>query len=47
MTVQQMRNAILEVYKTKSWQKKVANMYDDQIIAIYHSFNRKYKCKIW
>lgn len=41
MTVQQMRNAILEVYDTKSWKKKVANMYDDQIIAIYHSFNRK------
>lgn len=41
MTVQQMRNAILGVYDTKSWKKKVANMYDDQIIAIYHSFRNK------
>lgn len=41
MTVQQMRNAILRVYNTKSWQNKVANMYDDQIIAIYHDFRNR------
>lgn len=38
MTVQQMRDAILKVYDTESWKKKVANMYDDQVIAIYHNF---------
>ena len=41
MTVQQMRNAILRVYDTESWKKKVANMYDDQIIAIYHDFRNR------
>lgn len=41
MTVQQMRNAILRVYDTNSWKKKVANMYDDQIIAIYHDFKNR------
>lgn len=38
MTVQQMRDAILKVYDTASWKKKVENMYDDQVIAIYHNF---------
>ena len=38
MTVQQMKEAILNVYQTKSWRNKVANMYDDQIIAIYYNF---------
>ena len=41
MTVQQMRSAILKVYNTKSWKKKVENMYDDQIIAIYHNFRNR------
>ena len=41
MTVQQMRSAILRVYNTKSWKNKVANMYDDQIIAIYHDFRNR------
>lgn len=38
MTVQQMKEAILNVYQTKSWRTKVANMYDDQVIAIYYNF---------
>ena len=38
MTVQQMKDAIVSVYDTTSWKKKVANMYDDQVIAIYHNF---------
>lgn len=38
MTVYQMRDAIATVYDTVSWKKKVANMYDDQVIAIYHNF---------
>lgn len=41
MTVQQMRSAILKVYNTKSWRKKVENMYDDQVIAIYHDFRNR------
>lgn len=38
MTIQQMRDAIANVYKTTSWRKKVSNMYDDQVVAIYHDF---------
>lgn len=38
MTVQQMKDAIADVYHTKSWRRKVENMYDDQVIAIYHNF---------
>ena len=38
MTIQQMKDAIVTVYDTRSWKRKVANMYDDQVIAIYHNF---------
>ena len=38
MTIQQMKDAIVNVYKTPSWRKKVETMYDDQVIAIYHDF---------
>ena len=38
MTIQQMKDAIVAVYETRSWRKKVENMYDDQVIAIYHNF---------
>lgn len=38
MTIQQMKDAIVAVYETRSWKKKVENMYDDQVIAIYHNF---------
>ena len=41
MTIQQMKDAILDVYDTKSWRKKVANMYDDQVIAIYYNFSQR------
>ena len=41
MTIQQMKNAILNVYETTSWRKKVENMYDDQIVAIYHNFSER------
>lgn len=41
MTIQEMKNAILSVYKTKSWYAKVNRMYDDQIVAIYHNFNER------
>lgn len=38
MTVQQMKDAIVNVYRTESWRKKVENMYDNQVIAIYYDF---------
>lgn len=38
MTIQQMKDAIVKVYDTASWKKKVENMYDNQVIAIYHNF---------
>ena len=38
MTIQQMKDAIADVYDTKSWRRKVEYMYDDQVIAIYHNF---------
>lgn len=41
MTIQQMKDAILTVYDTASWRKKVANMYDDQVVAIYHNFRER------
>lgn len=42
MTVQEMKVAISRVYQTESWKKKVKNMHDSQVIAIYHDFyNRK------
>lgn len=39
MSVEQMRCAVADAYKnSESWRKKVANMSDNQIIAIYHRF---------
>lgn len=39
MSVEQMRCAVAAAYKSSdSWQKKVANMSDSQIIAIYRKF---------
>lgn len=38
MTVQQMKDAIVRVYLTESWRKKVEAMYDNQVIAIYYDF---------
>lgn len=43
MTIQQMKDAIVTVYDTASWKKKVASMYDDQVIAIYHDFSSRGK----
>ena len=36
-----MKNAILNVYCTTSWKKKVEKMYDDQVVAIYHDFSNR------
>lgn len=41
MTIQQMKDAIVTVYDTASWKKKVERMYDDQVIAIYHNFRER------
>lgn len=38
MTVYEMREAISKAYDTRSWKKKVENMYNDQVIAIYKNF---------
>lgn len=47
MTIQQMRAAIAKVYQTESWRKKVKNMCDSQVIAIYYDFfNRKVLNKV-
>lgn len=37
MTVEQMRQAISDLYPGWPWKLKVAAMYDDQVIAIYYS----------
>lgn len=38
MSVDRMREAIAEVYDGPKWKKKVANMPDYQVIAVYYSF---------
>lgn len=38
MTVDQMRDAIAEVYGGNKWKKKVSKMDDNQVIAVYYSF---------
>ena len=37
MTIYQMRAAIASVYSGEKWKKRVHNMPEDQIIAIYYS----------
>ena len=36
MTVPQMRNAIYNAYPASKWQRRVLNMPDDQVIAVYY-----------
>lgn len=38
MTVRFMRREISKVYNNKTWDNKVAQMPDNQVIAIYFSF---------
>lgn len=38
MNVPEMRNAISKVYLGRDWQRKVRDMCDGQVIAVYHSF---------
>lgn len=36
MTVPQMRYVIHDAYPSSKWKRKVLNMPDDQVIAVYH-----------
>lgn len=38
MSVDQMREAITKVYPAERWQKKVAKMSEEQVMAIYFKF---------
>ena len=38
MTVSQMREKITKVYPGETWKRKVINMRDDQVVAIYFHF---------
>ena len=38
MSVEQMRDAIADVYTGWAWKDKVARMPDDQVMAIYFKF---------
>ena len=41
MTVEQMREAISDVYISDMWKRKVSNMPEDQVMAIYFNFKEK------
>lgn len=36
MNVKQMRDAIYNAYPAPRWWRRVMNMHDDQVIAVYH-----------
>lgn len=46
MTTEEMRRRISAVYNGLSWKKKVANMPERQVYAIYMSFKKSGKFKI-
>lgn len=46
MTVNQMREAISQVYSGRKWKARVAHMDDGQVLAIYQDFMRKGKFDI-
>ena len=41
MSIDEMRDRIAKVYPGEKWKRKVANMYDDQVIAVYYKFARE------
>lgn len=45
MTIFEMRTAIARVYASPSWKKKVENMSDYQVTAVYLKFERE--GKLW
>ena len=38
MGVEQMREAIADAYLSETWKRKVSNMPEDQVMAIYFKF---------
>lgn len=45
MSIEQMRVEIVKVYPGTKWRKRVERMPDDQVLAIYKSFERTGKLK--
>lgn len=45
LQISQMREKIREVYSGDGWAKRVRNMSNDQIIALYYKFLKKGKIK--
>ena len=45
MTTYEQRLAISKVYSSSSWKKKVENMSDSQVIAVYLRFEKEGKFK--
>ena len=41
MKICRMRVAISDVYPGEAWKKRVDNMLDDQVLAIYNSFSER------
>ena len=41
MKICRMREAISDVYPGEAWKKRVDNMLDDQVLAIYNSFSER------
>lgn len=41
MTIDQMRNALAQVYSGPTWRLRVSGMDDRQVIAIYKSMERE------
>ena len=45
LQISQMREKILEAYSGEGWKKRVRNMPNDQVIALYYKFLKKGKIK--
>jgi len=43
MTVESMRREIATKYPGEGWKKKVKNMHESQVIAVYHKFLKEDK----
>ena len=41
MNVEHMRSMISDVYPGDKWKNRVAAMWDDQVIAIFHNFTKR------
>lgn len=45
MNIVNMRNWVRSAYSSKSWQQKVGNMPDKQVIALYYDLVRRQRIK--